>query len=88
MVRDILCFFLCIIFMSFFALFPQIDVIKSTLSMNKDYAVNTPINMLESKVYSRKPNYRGLLDSNASYTNQIIDSGHENHQQNHFMENA
>lgn len=66
--------FLCVSF---------VDVIKL-----RDYVVNSPINMLDSRVYSRKPNYKGLLDTDECHTNQIIDSNLENHQQNHYMENS
>lgn len=62
-------------------------MIKSTC-MHRDYVVNSPINMLDSRVYSRKPNYKGLLDTDECHTNQIIDSSNENHQHNHYMENA
>lgn len=56
---------------------------------SEDYAANSPINMLDSRIYpTRKPNFKGLLDMDECKTNQIIDPNHENHQQNYYMENS
>lgn len=63
-------------------------MIKSTLGVHKDYVANSPINMMDSRVYSRRNNYKGLLDSDECHTNQMKDANNEHHQHNHYMENA
>lgn len=64
------------------------DMMKSTLGMHKDYVANSPINMIDSRVYSRKNNYKGLLDSDECHTNQMNVTNNEHHKHNHYMENA
>lgn len=57
---------------------------KSMFVNQKDLP-NSPVNMME--VYSRKPNYKGLLDDNdRSPPNQINDSNNEHQQQKSFTE--
>lgn len=53
--------------------------------VNQKDLPNSPVNMME--VYSRKPNYKGLLDDNeSSPPNQINDSNNEYQQQKSYTE--
>lgn len=63
-------------------------MMKSTYAVQKDFAAHSPVNLMDSRVYSRKANYKGLLDTDDCQGNQINDLDNDHHQNNHYVENV
>lgn len=67
--------------------------------IRKYFSPDSPVNMIDSRVYSRKSNYKGLLDDNERSPNPVQDSNtvhqqqqqqqqHSNHPKQNYTESA
>lgn len=53
-----------------------------------DFVSNSPVNILDSRMYLHRTNYKELVDDEGCIPNQMTDSNNDHQQHNHYAENA